>query len=259
MLPEHLRAVTIRNADPFPEEVIAAAKAHAIRVYPQESCGLIVEAGYVECENVHIDPLNWFEIDARIMAKYMKKGPILAVVHSHPEGPNFPSVSDQQGQIQSGLTWGIVPVIGTNEGDDIVPVASDIVWWGDALPIAPLERRRFVWGIFHCYALWRDWVRLEWGVTPPNFPCSPDFVEEGYSIFVDNCEQAGLRNLGKIEMSELEVGDMLVGHVKGAFPNHCGVYLGGDDFMHHQPNKISGKDNLLRWWPFIDTVMRYDR
>jgi cell wall-associated NlpC family hydrolase len=140
-----------------------------------------------------------------------------------------------------------------------MPVPSEIIWWGDKLPIAPLERRRFIWHVFHCWALARDWYRLEWGVTLPNFACDPDFVDTGHSIFLDNFERAGLRNLGKVDMSCLQVGDMLVGHVRGGFPNHCGIYVGGDDFLHHPPGAPSGTVNLLRWWPHIDTVMRYER
>jgi len=132
------------------------------------------------------------------------------------------------------------------------------LWWGDDLPIEPLERRKFIWGIYHCWSLYRDWWRLEHDITLPNFACPEDFAEEGVNIFLDNVVAAGLKDMGKLDMGDLKRGDMLLGHLRGDIPNHCGIYLGGDDFLHHAPDQASGKANLLRWWPHIDTVFRYD-
>lgn len=258
MIPLNRAPVILRHPDPFDLAVVEDIKNHAVEAYPNESCGFVVpDVGYIRCDNTHPEPDKYFRVDPNDTAQALQRG-ATAFVHSHPNGPNYPSFADQQGQIDSELIWGIVPVIGTNVEEDIVPVPSDILWWGDKLPPQPLEKRKFIWGIFHCYQLYRDWAKLEWGVSIPNFACEIDFVDERYDIFVDNCERAGLRNLGKIDMSELEVGDMLVGHLRGDIPNHCGIYLGGDDFLHHPTGGASAKTNLLRWWPHIDTVMRYD-
>jgi len=258
MLSAMSKPVTLRHPDPFPRAVIEAAQAHAVAEYPRESVGFVTADGYVPLRNIHPEPETAFRVDPKDTAKQLQRGAILALVHSHPNGPNHPSYADQVSQIESGVTFGIVPVIGTNVGDDIVPVPSEIVWWGDELPTPPLERRAFIWGVFHCYQLYRDWMWLERGVRIPNSACDVLLIADGRNIFVDECERAGLRNLGKVDMGCLQVGDMLVGHVKGDFPNHCGVYLGGDDFLHHPPGTPSGKANLLRWWPHIDTVLRYD-
>lgn len=257
MTPQSMKTVTLRHPDPFPLDVIEDIKAHALAMFPHEAVGFVMPEGYMPVDNVHSDPENHFEVNPVDTAMALEGG-VLALVHSHPDGQPIPSYHDQVMQIDSGLTWGIVPVVGINEGDEIIPQAGEITWWGDALPIAPLERRRFLWGVFHCWSLYRDWLRLEYGIVLPNFACDRDFVDDGHNIFIENCERAGLRNLGKIDMSRLQVGDMLVGHVKGEHPNHCGVYLGGDDFLHHAPGTASGKANLLRWWPHIDTVFRYD-
>ena len=271
--PERM-VVTFRNADPFPVEVIDAIKAHAIACYPQESVGVVMADGYVPCVNVHREPEKAFEVDPEETKSLLQRGAILALVHSHPEGPNFPSLSDQRHQIASGMTWGIVPIIGTDvmpdidpvaEADEdapppesiVVPVPSDILWWGDALPIPPMKCRKFIWGIFHCWALVRDWYRVERGVTFPNFAVGDDFIENGESVFIDNVERAGLRDMGKLDMNDLQVGDILVGHLKGQHPSHCGVYLGGDDFLHHPPGAPSSVTQLVRWWKHIDTVFRY--
>ena len=251
-----IKPAILRNPDPYPLDIVSAAKAHAIAEFPKEAVGFVLPDRYVPATNIHTDPNNHFEIDPKDTAKALDAG-ALAIVHSHPNGGPSPSFHDQAKQIESGLVWGIVPVLGLNEGDEIHPQAGEITWWGDSLPIAPLERRRFIWGVFHCWSLYRDWMRVERGITLENIPCDREFVQDGTNVFLDNCERVGMVNMGKLDMNDLEVGDMLVGHIKGDLPNHCGVYLGGDDFMHHPPGGASGKANLLRWWPHIDTVLRY--
>lgn len=251
------RAITLRNPDPFDTEVIDAIREHALEAYPKECCGFVMPDGYMRVDNVHPEPTEFFRVDPLAAARAMEGG-ALAFVHSHPDGSPIPSLNDQLCQIEEGMTWGIVPVLGINEGDEVKPLAQPITWWGDDLPIPPLKGRKFIFGVFDCWRLYRHYMMLEHGITLPNFAYGEDFVEKNENVFVENCERAGLRNLGKIDMSRLHVGDMLIGHLRGEHPNHCGVYLGGDTFLHHAPGQASREDNLLRWWPHMDTVFRYD-
>lgn len=270
--------ITLRYPDPFPMEVCEAIRAHAVAEFPKESCGLIVEeAGgirYLECENLAADPTKEFVIDNSITLYWLQRGALRGCAHSHPMGPAYPSFADEAQQIASGVPWGVVPMLAINRHDppptedDHAPTgewsdephvsATDILWWGDQLPRVPLKNRKFIWAIFDCWALVRDFYLQETGIVLHEVPCHVDFIDRGDNMFLNNVENAGLRNLGKISMAELRRGDILLGHLKGKFPNHAGVYLGGDDFLHHPPNGVSGEANLLRWWPHMDTVLRHD-
>lgn len=250
--------VLSRHPDPFSADVVSAAKAHALSAYPQESCGIVVDGRYIPADNVHPDPLNNFTVDPNTSVIAACRG-AQAIVHSHPDSHPHPSYEDQVSQIASGLIWGIVPVMGINQLDTVQPVASDIVWWGDPLPVPPLKKRKFIWGVFHCYQLYRDWHRIHRGVVIPNFACDYNFVDNDVDIFLGNVTQAGLTDLGKIELCDLQEGDMLVGKLRGNYPNHCMIYEGGDTALHHPPGAISGDVSLLRWWPFVDSVFRHER
>jgi proteasome lid subunit RPN8/RPN11 len=270
--------IVLRYPDPFDPSVCEAIRQHALAEYPKESCGLVVEEDggvrYLPCENIAADPTKEFEIASDITLKWMQRVALKACVHSHPDGPAHPSFKDEAQQIASGVPWGIVPILAINRTDpqpteeDPTPVgewndkpmlsACDIVWWGDQLPRVPLENRKFVWCIFDCWALVRDFYLQEAGIVLYEVPCHENFVDRGDNMFLTNVENAGLRNLGKISMSELRRGDILLGHLRGEHPSHAGVYLGGDDFLHHPPRSVSGVANLLRWWPHIDTVLRHD-
>jgi hypothetical protein len=183
----------------------------------------------------------------------MAAGQLQAIVHSHPDGPNHPSQPDLEGQIDSEIPWGICPVIGDTEK----PLyACDMLWWGDTLPPVPLERRKFIWGIFHCYQLYRDWWRQERGMLPPIWPVGDSFIQDGFNCWDTFRENCGLTDMGKIDISDLQIGDMLLGKVRGSFPNHCAVFVGDDKMLHHPPNGVSGTVELLRWWPYVVTVFR---
>lgn len=253
MLPKSRQAVVTRHPDPFPDEVIAAIKRHAEEAYPHESVGFVYETGYEPVENVASEPEQFFSVHPDDVLDALQRG-ALAFVHSHPDGPNFPSAEDQKHQINSGMVWGIVPV---RQNID-VPIALDITWWGDKLPVAPLERRSFIFGVFDCYRLYRDWFYQETGIWLKNYAAPDNYTELGMEMFLDNCEDAGLRNLGKVDITDLQRGDMLVGHMLGSVSNHCAVYLGGDDVLHHLPSRPSGKELLVRVWPHVDTVFRYE-
>jgi proteasome lid subunit RPN8/RPN11 len=246
------RAVVLRHPDPWPD-IVDDIKSHSFETYPEEACGIVVDGTYIRCKNTHPNPREHFRIDPGEFGAYVLDGTLQAVVHSHPDGPNHPTFDDTAGQIEWGVPWGICSVIGDTK--DAV-CSNDIVWWGDGLPPVPLERRKFVWGVFTCYQLYRDWWKQERGVILPTWPMHEDFVQRGMDIFTDYREKVGLTDLGKTDISNLQVGDMLLGKLRGSFPNHCGIYVGNDLMLHHPPTGVSGTTELLRWWPYVERVYR---
>ena len=71
-----------------------AARVHAERCYPDESCGLIIAGEYFPCNNVADDKRTGFEIHASILASAGDR--IEVLVHSHGDGPAYPSASDME-------------------------------------------------------------------------------------------------------------------------------------------------------------------
>lgn len=95
--------------------MIPAAVEHALREYPRESCGLVVqlESGvhYMECRNLAdgadhfiMDPLDYILAD--------ETGDIVGVVHSHPDATAEPSEFDIAAQKATGVPWHIISVPG---------------------------------------------------------------------------------------------------------------------------------------------------
>jgi len=233
----------------FPRAVLEAAKAHAKSAYPLESCGLIVDERYIECVNEHETPAKHFRINQAVFDEvWEKQGPIRAVVHSHVHKPDYPSKLDMESQAAMGIPWGIVLVQSC--------YVCDPFWFGDDVPIAPLLEREFRWGVHDCYALVRDWYRLNHGILMPNFPREDEWWLNGQNMFEELYEEAGMVLIAGASLPEKR-GDVIVGKIYSKVPNHCAVYEGNGLILHHLGNRLSERVPIEPWRKFIHKVFRH--
>lgn len=228
----------------FDPAVLEAIRQHAIVCYPEECCGLVTRDGYQPFPNLHPEPTEYFrlppEADAMVAA-----GEALAVVHSHPDGPDWPSAADQQQQLNQGIPWGICVV---RPGRAETPY-----FFGDGIPEVPLMPRDFRWGPTgtdgrgDCLALVRDWYRLHRGIQLPDGPREPNWLAEAPTRYVDNAYKAGFR---PIPIDDLRDGDLVFMAVQsGGRPNHAGIYLDGGNLLHHLEGRLARRESFLFWRP----------
>lgn len=246
----------------FASDVIRAIKAHAIAAFPNEACGLVVGKRYVACRNVHPKPKTDFEIDPAEYLAAQATGPVLAVVHSHPDGPDHPTFEDMQYQIASGVAWGIV----LTNGDQV----RDPFWWGGTAPIPPLIGRDFRHGVTDCYSSIRDPMRMpraeverQLGVKGwpfdrillPEFPRDADWWTKGEDLY-----RAGFRKAGyeQIDESEARMGDVFLGRIRHGMPtHHGGILLDRGLVLHHKQNRLSAREPLGPWRSKVTHWLRY--
>lgn len=238
----------------FDPVAVQAAKDHAAREFPRESCGFIVAGVYVACENVASDPLQHFEIRDIDYLAARARGPIQAVVHSHPNGPIFPSENDMRHQMAVGAPYVIIPL-----NEDRV---SDPVIWGDTLPVAPLVGRPFVHGVFDCYSLVRDYYCVTHDIVLPQVPRDDEWWTKGEDLYQDHLSKTGFR---KIAREEARAGDgflIALGDVQRANPhkrlNHAGIVLEGGIILHHLPNRLSRREVAGLWGRAVDVWVRHE-
>jgi proteasome lid subunit RPN8/RPN11 len=236
------------------------AKAHARSVYPSESCGLIVGDAYIACENKASDPakhvadekcacqLCAFVISSDVIVKH--HGKIQVVVHSHPNGPLFPSTMDAKQQIASGLVWAMIPLDEDRMGEPVI--------WGGATPIAPIIGREFVHYTADCYTLIRDCFRLgaealvehnvmDWPyqATPlPEFPRDDAWWDKSDDFYQTEPTKIGFREIAR---EEALPGDVFLLSIRAEKLNHGGLLIGDGLILHHLPNRLSRREPANLW------------
>jgi proteasome lid subunit RPN8/RPN11 len=234
---------------------IVAIKAHAMREFPREACGAITRTGYVPMENRSETPEIAFDC-ADECAALQVRGDVLALVHSHPNGPDHPSAADIAQQTAMGIPWGLVTTDGMT--------ASAPWFWGDQIEPPPLEGRSFRHGPSgtdgrgDCYALVRDWYRLNRGVILKDYPREFEWWNKpGANLYLRNFEDAGFHRVAGGVCKEPQVGDVVIGQILTPEPCHAGVYVGNGMILHHLINRLSRVDSVHMWAKFIVCWVRY--
>jgi proteasome lid subunit RPN8/RPN11 len=232
----------------FGPDVDAAIKAHAIACHPQESCGLVLGSGYLPCQNTAADPVLDFRIDAKV---WLDNEPVLAVVHSHVNDKYHPTLSDMQGQIDTGVPWGLTMTDGTD--------AATVIWWGPGVEIPPLEERPFRHGpsgsdgCGDCYALIKDYHALR-GIMLPEQPRDDGWWKEtpDIDLYMTHFDEAGF-----IEIEDPEPHCVFLLKIRSQVYNHGGVIT--EDFLalHHLAWRMSAKQPFGNWINHGPKFLRY--
>lgn len=238
---------------------LAAAKTHALAVFPQEAAGIVVRTAqgqlYRPCRNVAVRPERDFVIPGEDYADAEDAGEIVAIVHSHPNGTARASHVDRMSCEQWGHPFGIITL-----GGDPVHL-GDVGWVQPEGWRAPLVGREFHYGVLDCYTLIRDYYAWELGITLPEFDHGPDCwwdrkhanYRAGFSPYLQHFASAGF-----VEASgALQVGDIVLMQIRADEPNHAGVYIGDEIMLHHLYNRLS--DRVIYGGYFADVTRKIIR
>ena len=232
---------------------VAAIKAHAVKDYPNEACGAITPTGYQPLNNLAADPKHSFECTDQVNA-LRAAGNLIALVHSHPDGPDAPSGLDIQQQIAFDIPWGLVLCNGT--------AAQAPWWWGDMLDPPPLLGRRFRHGPSgtdgkgDCYALIRDYYRIERKIILPDFPRDDSWwTKDGQDLYAANFGKAGFVTA---DAAHPEIGDVVLLQIgRAPVAQHAAIYTGGGRVLHHLTNRLSGEVSFVNWTKHIRYWLRF--
>nr|WP_099108313.1 C40 family peptidase [Xenorhabdus sp. KJ12.1] len=217
--------------------IISSILEHAKADYPNECCGLVIQNSrkqqYIPCRNTASVPTEQFSLHPEDYAAAEDAGTIVAIAHSHPDATTQPSQLDIAQCDLSQLPWVIVS---WPEGDIRTLMPSE--------GIKPLLKRPFVHGIWDCYAIVRDWYRLERNIELPDFPRTDGWWNRGENLYMQHYASAGF-----IECSgELQTGDVIIMQVQAREPNHAGVYLGDGLMLHHMYGQLSNRVSYSGYW-----------
>jgi proteasome lid subunit RPN8/RPN11 len=220
-----------------------------------EICGVVTgtkaQPRFCQLTNRAADPSAGFVMPAAEVARF---GPVLAIVHSHPRGPAFPSAHDMAQQAATALPWGIaVPPPHPHAG---------LFWFGGA-PL-PLMRRPYRHGVTDCYALVRDWFHIKRGIRLMDIPRDWSWWARGDDLYTDNFAKAGFVILG--DDASLAAGDIGMVCLRSPVINHAVIWLGDGLILHHlaghegyDPDRLPRREPAARWLRYVKFWIRYAR
>lgn len=236
----------------FSSDIENDIKTHAGEEYPKESCGFVINNQYVRCRNVSNRPEIRFELGAADHNLLLEEG-VQAFIHSHPDDYFAPSAADMEAQARYKIPFGICAT--TIHG------GGRILYFGDCLPVEPLEGRPFIHGVTDCYNIIRDWYKLNRDIDLPIFPRDWEWWNKGQCLYKDGFEKAGFV---KIEPSQAQEGDVVLCAIRSNTPNHGAIYLNPHKVLHHigSSNPVSAErkskhDNMKLIARYMTHVLRY--
>jgi cell wall-associated NlpC family hydrolase len=109
--------------------------------------------------------------------------------------------------------------------------------------------KKFRFGTQDCYTLAQEYYKEEFGLVLPNFERDSRVFFQGNNLFIDNFEKVGFK-----QVFDLQKHDAILFQIAANIPDHVGIYIGDQYFIHHLIHSPSRKE--LYGGDYIDkTVM----
>lgn len=204
------------------QELKAELRTHAHLRPDEEACGIIAGGQLFPCANIHSSPSNNFGISAEDYAKADELG-IEAIFHSHTGFNNRFSPHDVASCKTINLPW-VMYCIGTNSWHEMDPTGK-----------APYLERPWIYGMYDCYGLVRDYYRGEFNIVLDDYERGQEFEWKSseWRMFEKNFRAQGFSEID----GEIRKGDVLLMQLQADFPNHVGVF--------HEPSQNIFYQHLL--------------
>ena len=243
--------MTASDIRPFGRGIDAAVMAHANGARRREICGIVTSCRqaadgyrYHRLENSAGDQARHFAIDPAALAGLPQP---VAVVHSHPVGPPWPSAADLRQSQADDVAWGIAVPSGQPH--------AGLFWFGGDLT-ASLTDRGYRHGVTDCYALVRDWYRDRFGIRLIDRPREWQWWHGDEDIYSAHFAQSGFVRLPP--GAELRIGDVALAAVLGDRLNHALIHVGDGLVLHHpagregyDPSRLPRTEPAHRWRRYI--------
>lgn len=211
--------------------------------YPEEACGLVYadskgKPHFVECKNKSLEPKHNFLIEPEEYLKVSELGEVVACWHTHCETAPIGSKADKQACKNTQVPWFIGSVYKkdghfTFDGLTLVEVDNDFEM--------PLVGRPYVFGVFDCFSLMRDYYHRELHIDLPELPR----YERIWTSEPDYMARVAQEKFGFVRIpidEQPKIGDLYFIQTGVTGADHIGIYLGDDRILHQTRNRLSRKD-----------------
>ena len=140
----------------------------AINRYPNEACGFLVRTRgekyrFMEARNVSEDPRNTFVMHAEDIIAAEDAGEVVAIWHSHVDQSAEASDADRAGCEATEVPWLILAIRKSVDAEAPYHFSEMNVITPEGFEM-PYLGRPYVFGVFDCWMLCRDYLKREFNV-----------------------------------------------------------------------------------------------
>lgn len=220
----------------------ATIKEKAVKNLEEETCGFILENDEViEVPNTHEERKNNFRIDSSEIIKYEEYG-IKGIWHTHLTEENF-SPKDQTVMRSDTLPWAIY-CIATNKFTE-----------ADFSKTAPFIGRPFIYGIWDCYALVRDYL-AEIDIELPDWKRGAygEWEEPTFREFDNNWVNYDMIPINDKHYQKYDIACMNLGNTPNHI-DHIGIFSDNRKTLLHHPADRRSRHNRWSQWLEQRTIL----
>ena len=217
---------------------------HVLQMFPMECCGIILHDSYMPCKNIALDPYKTFKIDKHIMVHSYNNG-MQAIIHSHIDCP-YLSKEDMDRSEDVDIPWGVAFINDAKK--------NGIYFWGSEIDTQELIERPFVYGIYDCYTLVKDYYKVKMNVELPPVKSDYNLWGNGDSLFEKLFPEFGFVPVNR--GSSFQKGDVFMWAIGSKVTNHIGVYDGDGRILHHLNNRLSSYCDMNVWGNSAKCIVR---
>ena len=216
--------------------LIPQIKEHFDSVCPKEACGVIVvnekfQLEYIPCNNISTTDDD-FVICPRKYARITVKYRIYAIVHNHINHPPYPSCNDRKYCNQLAIPF-LIFNYPTMEMTKLYPDSMNLLG------------RPYIWGIYDCLTLAMDYYAVHKHIL---FDRPEHYKDDWWHLGENYLTDEGLAEWGFVPTDDPKSGDIITLQMGANVPNHIGILLGEERFLHHAYNRLSTMESLHPLW-----------
>lgn len=240
------------------ENIKSYIREHALEEDPKECCGVVIikntKQSAIKCKNIAENPKKSFSLRPSDYLKASRAGKILAIYHSHPNDNNNFSPYDMSNSKIHNIPF-ILYCSPKNAFSTFNPQKNKTSWLNDTFKIGKTD----------CYTVVKQYYK-ELGVNLEGenelgddwYRKNPKLIQELFNLNENN---PSLPITKLPPTTDLKKHDVIVFQfVKGAGPNHVGVYLGDDTLLHHPRGKCTCVEPLTQTYKKrINCIFRYEK
>ena len=223
---------------------------HFKACWPYEGVGYVKDGEFFPLKNLSSET-HRFSVDPTQLAGIEPD----ALLHSHTAGVEphtqydllrSPSKTDMEQQQAMNIPWGICVTDGS--------ICEDPVMFGSFEGRLPYEGREFIFNVYDCWELCRDWMYREKDVVLGTLPRNPLWNREGADLLEHTYEAYGFE---KVALKDVQAGDILFYRVRSPVINHVAVYIGGNQVLGHWVGRLSCIEPFGKWAGYCEYAVRH--